>query len=87
MTPRGRTVSYGYGTCRGCGETRAAKKDGTPWPHDIAATTTWGADRRLCPGCIKPMCDIKAPEPNGRSAQMSSQTRVADRRPLPRTKP
>jgi hypothetical protein len=81
MTSRGRSVSYGYGTCRGCGEPRAAKKDGTPMPHDVASPrTTWGTYKRLCPGCHTPMNDIKPPDDNGRTTRLVSQTRVADRR-------
>jgi hypothetical protein len=80
------TMSYGYGTCRGCGGTRAATKDGRPWPHDVAAPggTPWGSDRRLCPGCAVPMTALKAPEACGRSAHMSDQTPVPQRRALPR---
>ena len=73
-------VSYGYGTCRGCGETRTALKSGRPWPHDIARHDSTGRRKRICPGCNLTMDDIKPPEPCGRSVHMSSKTPVADRR-------
>lgn len=75
-------VSYGYGTCRGCGEIRAALKSGQPWPHDIAGPGWGGRPKRICPGCELPMGDIKPPEPCGRSAHMSSKTPVAQRKAL-----
>ena len=77
-------TSYGYGTCRSCGETRAARKDGKPMPHDVHVPggTTWGTDRRLCPGCQHPMTDIKPPDCNGRSAHLTSTTPVTKRQPI-----
>lgn len=53
------SVSYGYGTCRGCGRVAGAKKDGTAWAHDVMTIKYGRHGRWLCEGCHQPMIDIQ----------------------------